>query len=266
MSRAPAAVMLVIALMLPLRARAGASEMPGCGSALAYPLTAGHDRPELLLAQRVIERRWGPADDSTYRELTVSGWKSEGGAFAMSMALPGAGQLYTRERTGYLFLLAEAVGFYEVWVLQRSGGRWDRKARAWAGSPNDSLSLWSFQAYEYRTHRNTADLKALYAADPGLFYFEIARDENLKFGWEDYTHGEIQREQYIEWRENSAERYKRSRYWRAAIWFNHTIAAFDALRAARLMNLPLRENLQLRLKSSGSGGSPGVFAALERKF
>jgi hypothetical protein len=50
------------------------------------------------------------------------------------------------------------------------------------------------------------------------------------------------------------------------LWFNHLLSALDALHAARLHNLPLQHNLELKLRSSWRAGRPDVLAALVRRF
>ena len=168
--------------------RAASSAAPR-GSALALPLVTGTSRPELLLAQRTIDRSWGPSDDSTYHEVNVPGWKSEGGAMAFSFLIPGAGQMYAGEKSGVLFMIGEAIGIYEVFALLNSADEWDKKARTYAGNPYDSTSTWSFDSYQQRTGSSTADLQALYAADPSLFYYRIGEDPSLAPGWVDYSGG-----------------------------------------------------------------------------
>ncbi|MBI1798664.1 MAG: hypothetical protein HYR73_03145 [Candidatus Eisenbacteria bacterium] len=236
------------------------------GSQLAYPLVSGEQRPDLVLAQRTIERRWGPSDDSTYREVSVPGWKSEGGALAMSALVPGTGQLYCGARSGYLFLIGEAIGIYQTVHLLHKANQLEKEARAYAGSPLDSTSRFAFDTYEKRGGQDVADLQAIYYADPSLFFYLIARDERYRIGWLDYGYEEIMREQFIEDRDNVEQRRKRSRVFRSALWANHLVAAFDAMRAARLVNLPLRQSLDLRMKAGWRQGSPTVTAVLERKF
>jgi hypothetical protein len=245
----------------------GGSEAPVLrGSVLAYPLVTGNREPELVLAQRTIERNWGPSDDSTYREVAVPGWKSEGGAMAMSFVLPGTGQLYAKDRSGYLYLLVEVVGIYQTVALKNTGRDWDKKARAYAGDPNDSTSNWAFETYEKHSGQSADALRALYRADPGLFYAEIADLDALQYGWVDYPTTDVTREQYSEWRENSQSRFKRSRYWRAALWTNHLVSAFDAMRVARKVNIPLQRNLELKLKSGWNARGPNLTAAVEGRF
>jgi len=270
-----ALTLAAVLLVLPGLARASfawgpeappAYQLRDRGSVLAYPLVAGDGAPDLVLAQRTIERRWGLSEDSTYREINVPGWKSESGALGMSFVLPGAGQLYAGERVGYLFLLTEALGIYEVWALAKSGDHWNRQARDYAGNPADTTSRWSFETYEKRTGKTSAELRALYQADPGLFYSEIAYVPGLSYGWNDYGAGDASQKQFVAWRDNGQERLKRSRIWRAGLWANHLVSAVDALRAARLINVPLQRNLELHLKSGWGHGAPQVAAIVERKF
>lgn len=261
---------LVMATVLGLLAGAitpaSASAVAARGSALALPLVTGTAKPELVLAQRTIERNWGPSDDSTYREVNVPGWKSEGGAMGFSFVLPGSGQLYAGERYGVLFMIGEALGIYQVIALLKSGDEWENKARTYAGNPNDSTSNWSFQSFEQRTGSSTADLQSLYAADPSLFYFRIGEDPSLAPGWVDYSTGLDSRSTFTSWRGTAESKRKRSRAWRSALWVNHLGSAIDAFRVARLANVPLRENLHMHLKTNWSDGGPAMSAVIEARF
>ncbi|MGH3055976.1 MAG: hypothetical protein ACRDL7_13460, partial [Gaiellaceae bacterium] len=211
-------------------------------------------------------RSWGPSDDSTYHEVEVSGWKSEGGAMGLSFLVPGTGQIYAGEKSGYLFLLGEALGIYQVFALLNSADDWEHKARTFAGNPNDTTSEWSFQHYEQLTGGGTSELEALYQADPSLFYYRIGEDPALAPGWTDYTSGLESRDTFTSWRDNAEVRRKRSRVWRSALWVNHLGSAIDAFRVARLVNVPLRDNLHMHLKTDWSGGGPAMAAVLEARF
>ena len=46
------------------------------------------------LAQRVVTREWGASDDTSYLEIEVPGYRSEGWALVLSSIVPGAGELY----------------------------------------------------------------------------------------------------------------------------------------------------------------------------
>ena len=67
-------------------------------------------------------------------------------------------------------------------------------------------------------------------------------------------------------RDRSDELANRARWATAGLWLNHAVAAVDALRAARLHNLPIRRNLDLRVESSWRRGEPGVMAIVRRRF
>lgn len=236
------------------------------GSLLALPLLAEGSRPELQFAQRTIDRTWGPSDDSLYHEVNVADWKSEPGALALSAAVPGVGQVYAGERTGWFYTLAGAAFWFESWYNARRGRQTRDGAYAYAGVPTDSLARFSFDAYEQRSGQSSDALRALYAADRDLFYFTIARDEAYRYGWADYGYAEVEREQFIELRDDSQSHLKRSRYFQAAAWIDHVVAALDGLRAARAHNLPLRQNLNLKLGGHLTRGNPVVTAALETRF
>ncbi len=254
----------LLALAGPPSAEAG--PIRAQGSPLALPLLAGGERPTLILAQRTIDRSWGLSEDSTYVEISVPGWKSESGAMALSAAIPGAGQLYVGERSGWLFVVAEAAGWFEDWYMRRRGRQIRDDAIRYAGDPNDSLSRFSFQVYEARTGRDASDLEALYAADRNLFYYVIGRDERYRSGWADDSAEEIMRDQFISIREDAEVRFKRARYFEAALWVNHLLAAADAWHAARTHNLPLGSHLRLKLGGRWRAKGPAVAAAVERSF
>jgi hypothetical protein len=259
-------VFAVLAALATWAADGSAASFTSRGSVLALPLVTGVGRPELVLAQRTINRSWGPSEDSTYREVEIPGWKSEGGAMAMSFAVPGAGQLYAGDRSGYLFLIAEALGIYQVFALLHSADDWEHKARTFAGNPNDSTSAWSFQTYEQRTGSSPSDLETLYQVDPSLFYFRIGEDPSLAAGWTDYPGSQESQKTFVSWRDNAESRRKRSRLWRSALWVNHLGSAIDAMRVARLVNVPLRDNLHMHLKTDWSGGGPSMAATIEARF
>lgn len=242
--------------------------MAARASAFALPVGHSAEVSDGLLAQRVIERKWGPSDDSTYVTVAVPGWRDENKALVLSALLPGTGQLYAGERSGYFFLAAEAVGWFEWWYLRHRGKDIRNQSLAFAGDPNDSLSRWAFSNYEQRTGRSTDDLRRIYAADRSLFYYLIARDESLRAGWEDYSLGyyAVMGDRFIEIREDSQAHYKRARYFQAALWTHHVVAALDAMRVARLHNLQFSRTLKLGIKSRWVGDGPELAAAIEARF
>ena len=261
---ARAAVIALALLAGAALALAGAVAAAIRGSALAVPLVAGVERPQLVLAQRAIERSWGASDDSVYVAVDVPGWRSEGLAAVLSAAVPGAGQVYGGERRGLWFALIEALGWTANRVYLHQAHTERDHSVAFAGDPADSASAWSFERWSATTGMDTGQLEAVWASDRQAFYELIGRDAVYLSGWS----GEAAdtRGVFLDLRERAETQYGRARLAGYALWLNHALAAVDALRAARLHNLALRDDLELRLRSSWDGGRPSVVAALVRRF
>ncbi len=234
------------------------------GSVLALPLLAPGEKPELLLAQRAIDRAWGLSDESTYVEVSLPEWRSEGLAFALSAAVPGAGHAYLRESGGLWFALLEVAGWTARRHWQSRADRLHSAALAFVGTPTDSNATWSFRRWEERTGKDASDLRVLYAADPEVFFQRIARDPACLQGW--FFNAIPPRDEFRNMLDRAEGMLARRRYATTAIWINHLAAAFDALRAARLNNVPLRQDLNLNLKTGWRRGSPTLQATLERRF
>jgi hypothetical protein len=231
------------------------------GSPVALALMAQEDgAPRLLLAQRAITRSWGLSDDSVYVVVPVPGWRSEGGALAMSALLPGTGQLYAGERSGWLYLLAEAGGWAaHLFLTDRADARRD-EAAAYAGNPNDPESRWSLERWSASTQEDPDELARLYAADPDGFYSAI-RSPYYAAGFA----SDDARTLYESLQDSADRRRRYARYAVIGLVINHAVAAFDALRAARIHNLPLRRNLELQIRPTLGGGA-GFTAAVEGSF
>ena len=228
-------------------------------------LLGSSDVPKLWLAQRVIEREWGPADDSTYRTVEVKGWKSEGLAMAFSGALPGAGQLYVGEGSGWLFMAGEALGWVGRTVLRHRARALSDEAAVFVGDPTDSASTFSFERYSTASGRNSDALEQLWASDRDAFYHALAIDTGYRTG---FAGGDpsVAYDSYRGLRQSSQDRFRRARYMEVALWLNHAYSAFDGLRAARFHDLPLRRTLDLQLGGRLHRGQPSLRAALVRRF
>ena len=265
------AVAMIPLLVLGLRPIPAAARLPGPASpappppgvsALAFRHLQAGVRPELLLAQRVIDREWGPSDDSIYVELELPGWKSEPLAALLSAGLPGAGQHYVGERRAWLFAAVEAAGWGGWWWYRHDAGRLRDEAAGLAGPPDDPASGWSFERWSSVTQDDPAALAALYAADREAFFNSIASDPRYLAGWETPE----ARAEFGALRIRSDFRLSRSRTYATGLWLNHLVAALDALRAARFHNLPLSRNLGLRIDGRMRRGGAGFAMALERAF
>jgi hypothetical protein len=269
--RAPGLRALGLALLLAGGVLLNA-EMAGAvirGSALALPLITDHGRPQFSFAQRAINRSWGISDDSSYSEVDVPEWRSEALAAGLSAAVPGAGQLYAGERRGVWFALTEVAGWTANRIyLHRAQTERDRSAGL-AGDPTLSTSPWSFDRFrEASTAPGKLDLaseiETIWARDRQTFYEMIAYNPAYLAGW----NGDpaVTRRELSGVRDASRGYYDRASIAGYVLWLNHLIAALDALRAARLHNVELQNNLELKLRSSWQGGRPGVMAALVRRF
>jgi hypothetical protein len=232
----------------------------------AYPLSlavvSGDSRPELLLAQRAIERQWGPSDDSLYVVVDVPQWRSEGMAAALSAALPGSGEMYAGDRRGLWFMLAEVLGWTTHAVMRDRGHKLQDAAAHFAGLPSDSASRWSFSRWSRATRQDSSALVALYGGDRQAFYDLIANDPRYTAGWD----GEAARSTFADFRSHADDRLRVGRVATMGLWFNHVASGLDALRLARLHNLPLRRNLDLRVRAGWRHGSPEGMAVLVRRF
>lgn len=234
------------------------------GSALAYPLVARGPAPDLVLAQRTIDRQWGASEDSTYVEVNVPEWRSEGGAALLSAVIPGAGHFYVGEGSWVWFALAEVAGWTAHLVFDGRGEDSRRQAEHFAGDPRDTSSAWSFERWQGATGGDPAALEAIYARDPKAFYYVIGSDPAYLAGWS--GNPAATRGTFEGLRDDAETQFRRANQAGTLLWLNHLVAAADALRAARLHNMPLRRNLDIRLKSSWRGGRPAFVASLERRF
>ena len=252
----------------PAPPRPGPRERGACEltSELAPAVLHGaKDVPELWLAQRSIDRDWGLSDDSTYRTIDVPGWKSEGLALALSAAVPGTGQLYVGESSGWLFLLAEVVGWSGHYLIRDRAEGLSRDAANYVGDPTDSSSTWSFERYAAATGGEAAQLQTLWSQDRDAFYQALATDTRFSPGFK----GPDPVATYVAYqsiRESSQDRFHQVHYLDVALLLNHVVAAFDALRAARSHNLPLEKNFDLQLGGRLNRGQPELHATLTRRF
>jgi hypothetical protein len=237
--------------------------LPGADvSHLAYRRVAPAGVPGGLLAQRVIDRQWGLSDDSVYVVLDVPGWKSEPLAASLSLALPGAGQFYSGEHSGWFYAAAEVAGWGGRWWYRRDAHRLEGEAASIAGQPSDASSGWSFERWAAATEGDPSEIATLYAADREAFYDRIASDPRYVSGWGSAS----ERTQFSSLRIRSDMRLSRSRVYSTGLWINHLVAAVNALRAARHHNMPLSRTMGIKVNGGISRRAPQWSVALERRF
>jgi hypothetical protein len=229
-------------------------------SALGLEQIGGSEKPDLLLAQRAIDREWSVPGDSGH--VIVPGEKSELGAMTLSAALPGTGQLYAGESRGFYFAAIEVIGWAGLLFFRHDAGDLRDEARGLAGEPSDSTSHWSFQRYEAQTSEDASYLRSLYAADPEAFDQAIDDDPRYASGWSTtQAHSD-----FSDLRNQSDRRLTEAHVSASALWMNHVFAAFDAFRAARLHNVPLGLGVGLKADGRWRAGHPAFTLALQRTF
>ena len=265
-SRALGALM-VLALVFGGAPAARAAVIPSAmptdeGGRLGFRRLAGVGRPELILAQRTIDREWGPSDDSIYVTREVQGWKSEPLATVLSAALPGAGQRYVGENNAWVYAAIEVAGWGGWWWYRHDAGDLRGRASGLAGLPEDPASGWSFERWAEATQGDPTEIAALYRGDREAFFNSIASDPRYQPGWATAD----ARSEFGALRIRADSRLARSRLYSTGLWVNHLVAAVNALRAARFHNMPLSRDLGLRLDGGVRGGAPTVVVALVRKF
>ena len=219
------------------------------------------------LAQRVIEREWGPADDSIYVEKEIPGLKSEAMAGGLSFVLPGAGQMYlggkSNMRRGAVYALAEIAAWTARIMLHNSGTEVRADAARFAGVPTDTTSAWSLERWARLTQSDPSDLARLYAANPEEFY-DVIESPQYQAGWT--GDAPANQEHFVELRATSDRRLHGARASQSFLWVNHVASAFDALWAARSHNMTLGPALGLDVRGGIRRGRPELMAILVKKF
>ena len=260
MTRVGVAVLLALAIGLGWSRAACALETASPFAVSLLGTTEGD--PQLWLAQRTIERQWVTRDDPEAIASMIPGGKSEPGAMALSALVPGAGQLYTGQLTGYAYMLAEALSWVGLFYFDNRADDQFHSATATAGVPTDSTSAWSFQRYASATGNDPSALEQLYHADPNSFWYAVAHDERLSAGW---SNGDLRSSFTDELSSFDTSRHRVGQF-TGLLWLNHVVSAADAFRAARIYNLPLQRNLELKTKASLHHGRPELAMTLVRRF
>jgi len=235
-------------------------------SPLAAQVVGGDTEPSLLLAQRAIDREWGTPEDSVDVDVPIPGWKSEGAAALMSAAVPGTGQAYAGSKShAIFFVLAEVAGWAAHWAFTDRGNQLRDDAANYAGVPSDTTSNYSFARMETASPTDAAALRVLYSQDREAFYDRIGNDARYLPGWGGSDPAGT-RVPFQDLRQASDDRLNHAHQAESALWINHIVSAFDALREARLRDMSLGHELKLRVGSRWKHGGPALSATLMRSF
>jgi len=243
---------------------------------LVPSLAVPHFGPETVLAERAITRELGKhtdgaqgpdATDARYTYVDVKGWKSPGAASGMSLVLPGSGQLYAGDKSGYVFLGVEAVAV-AAYVKYRGDSRDQRdKYFGFIGDPTQSNSRFSFDRLAATVSPDELErLKTIYARDPHEFYDIVTTTDSYAAGWDDQSaSGSHDRATADSYRGDVNSLTRKSRIGLFVALTNHVVSTIDALRVARLNNVALTQNLSMKIKlHPGAHQSYGV--TLTQKF
>jgi len=255
----------VLWVALPATAHAQWAGAPSSGSRLALARVDLQRSGDVVLAQRAIEREWGPDQDSLASRVRMEGQRSQSIAMLLSAVVPGAGQTYVDgPPNGVWFFLVEAAAWTTGALLRTSGEQVREDAATYAGVPADTTSSWSFARWSSTTGQDPAPLEALYAGDREAFYDLIGNDDRALSGWA--GDAASTRSEFVDLRATSDRRLHGARWSESVIWVNHVVSAFDAIRSARRHNQALGGGLGLELNTGWRHGGPTFTAVLERKF
>lgn len=276
--RARRAFRLLVLLALAGAGSAEASSSPRVDAALpeppcrlAYtsldrvvPLVGGAETPQLLLAQRAIERDLDgtPADQTPYTTVDIPGWKSVGGAAAMSLVVPGTGQLYAGSKRGYLYLGIEAAALIGYATFNSKSDDTRAEFYSYVGDPNDAASRFSFDRLGASvSSEEVARLRTIYEKDKAEFYDTVTKVDTYANGWAQTD----MRVSAVDLSDEMDSQGHKSDIAFYTLIANHIVSAVDALNIARLTNHQLREDLTLKLKLKP--GAHGSYAfTLTQKF
>jgi len=231
---------------------------------LVPALLTGDSSPELRLAQRAIQRDLGgSAAEEPYAVVDIPGWKSEGGAAAMSLAVPGTGQLYVGSKRGYVYLGVEAVALLSYAAFQAKSEDKRDEYHAFVGDPNATDSRFSFDRLAGQiSAEEMSRLQTIYDRDKAEFYQAVTLQAQYAPGWADPN--ERFDAQVIS--EDADKERKRSNFGLYTLVANHLVSAIDALNLARFNNFALRENMTLKLKLRPSLRHGSYAFTLTQKF
>lgn len=234
---------------------------------------SGTETPELLLAQRAIDRDLDSGasetqiDTTQYVYVDVEDWKSPVLAGAMSLIVPGSGQLYTGHKYGFLMMGVQAVALYSFFHNKDQGNALQQDAFSYAGDPNVPSSNWSFDKFEEQAGKGAGDeLREIFLKDPNEFYSRVSSEPQYFSGWQGSGNEQIQNiGNYRQIDEDRKDAQRKSQFSLFVALANSAVSMVDAVRQANLNNFKIQENVNLKVTPK-AGRDAGLTAVLSHKF
>lgn len=266
------------------------------GTALASGLTRTTSIDEAFLAnsltmhsffERKLEFRQG--EDDLREDIYEFHTKSPLKAFALSLAIPGAGQFYNGSKIkAGTFLAADALLWTGYLIYHGKGNDQEKKYMKFADdnyTPNDYFDWFenlpdSAQlAFSHNIYRDLNDPEG--AVRNHEYYENIGKYDQFQPGWNDYETlgwpppplpGENRdyqatplRLQYLDMRRQANDYFSSASTMAMISIANHLISAFDAAIGAKKYNRGTRQ-YSLQLKSKNIDGKVAPFIVAEVKF
>lgn len=248
--------------------RGPAADRPGL---LAAPFAGMPAEAEPLLAQRAIESgRGGPkaGDTPDARVTKPTGRKSPALAGLLSAVVPGAGQAYLHNQSGYAFFGVEVAAWLAHFSLRDTGKDKEREYKRFADGH------WSFERYrdpnsgpctaDGHSDRGVQDstLVFLYDTRRDDWYEDIGKLTIYSCGWDSPAN----RLFYRDLRNDSNDFLRAARYATSVILLNHIVSALAAAKGAASHNQHLTGGLELQIDLQASLVRPGATVALRQTF
>ncbi len=255
------AVMMLALLLLAVRADGGMIDE-------ATP-RVGDDRP--LVAQRALDGPETALPDArmeTPNPPGVDGKRSPVLAGLLSLVLPGAGQFYNGNRSGWFFLGIEAAGWITYASTRQTGQDIETQYKRFADGH------WTFERYrddsfeDCPTNGHSDDgtpdstLVVLYDTRRDDYYEDIGKLDIYSCGWDQQAN----REHYRDMRNESNDFLRASRTAGTVVFLNHLVSGILAARGAAKHNASLPGGAELGIQLNPSFTNPGAVMTVSRRF
>ncbi len=183
-------------------------------------------------------------------DIFENSYRSPGKSFLYSIAVPGAGQLYTKSRTkAVIFMGVEALAWTGYYMYHHSGRTKESDFRAYADKYWDPELYydWLVETHGITDDHNPSQLTGdtfthhLPDTKTQQYYEEIGKYDQFEYGWidTDYRRGDstsAYRDKYLHSRADANSQFDKAKIGAIVSIANHLVSAFDAALSARKYN------------------------------